>query len=691
MIRRFCIICCVIGAALLMLSILGFYSLKTHERGLRAERMGQFVAVAEQIRLDVKSRLDEFLQAEQRRPYTDYLYAYVPDSPDGDSTLVRSPLADAMTHGLAYGHFQIDPQGNIVTPYAPASADSSQLPPELAAYFQTLRTGVLDSLRGQRALRLDRFGTPAVMRSPAMALETEKKEDVLRRTDTAEPIADRQTTLPEKSQVASEESQAAQRIAGNTQTYSIDSLQQAQRPQTLQQARETATRNVGMTAAGSELPAAARVAQEVPAQANMEIPTDSPSPTVQQERIAAPRTMAARRRGLAQQPASDEVNTVSAVSKAQAEPMVQIRIEPFVPLIVPADKNSDSVFPDAVFLVRHVQIEDIHLLQGFRLNTDELVRQVQQSARKLLREGMAFELSRTPRPDAAHTAILDFGFGYVTLNLLEMEPGWITDQSSRLKTWLVWILAVVWLAVILAMVGLWRNLREQAHLARKKDDFISAVSHELRTPLTSIRMYTEMLEKDWVKQESRKREYYGTMRQESERLSRLIENVLDFSRLQRGKKQFDFAIGNINDCVRDVVEMMRPYVERNGFVLVTELRDIEPFAFDRDAVMQIVINLIDNALKYAKDAQDKQIIVRCRSQKHSAVIEVEDHGPGIPKSQQKRIFEAFYRCGDEATRQANGTGLGLALVKRFAQAHRGLVEVLNAKPSGVIFRVHLAR
>ena len=241
------------------------------------------------------------------------------------------------------------------------------------------------------------------------------------------------------------------------------------------------------------------------------------------------------------------------------------------------------------------------------------------------------------------------------------------------------------------MIGLWRNLREQVSLARKKDDFISAVSHELRTPLTSIRMYTEMLEKDWVKEESRKREYYGTMRQESERLSRLIENVLDFSRLQRGKKQFDFTMGDVNGCIRDVVEMMRPCAERNGFAIETELREMAPFAFDRDAVMQIVINLIDNALKYAKDASDKRIVVRSRPEKRSVIIEVEDHGPGIPKPQQKRIFEAFYRCGDEATRQANGTGLGLALVKRFAQAHRGLVEVLNAKPNGVIFRIHLAR
>ena len=370
---------------------------------------------------------------------------------------------------------------------------------------------------------------------------------------------------------------------------------------------------------------------------------------------------------------------------------VQIRIEPFAPLIVPGGPASEAVFPGEIFLVRHVQIEGTHLLQGFRLHESELAKQVQESARRLLREGMSAELGQAARPDAAHTAILDFGFGELVLNLLELESGWITARVATLNTWMTTILLVVWLAVLLALFSLWRNLHEQVTLARKKDDFLSAVSHELRTPLTSIRMYTEMLEKGWVKDEAKRVEYYGTMRQESERLTRLIENVLDFSRIQRGKKQFSFTLGDVNGCLRDVVEMMRPCAERAGFVIEAELSAIEPFAFDRDAVMQIVINLIDNALKYAKDASDKRIIIRSRPDDGAAVIEVEDRGPGVPKSQQQKIFEAFYRCGDESTRQTTGTGLGLALVKRFAEAHRGVVEILNAKPTGAVFRVRIAR
>ena len=252
------------------------------------------------------------------------------------------------------------------------------------------------------------------------------------------------------------------------------------------------------------------------------------------------------------------------------------------------------------------------------------------------------------------------------------------------------IISVVFLAVTLALGSLWLSTRVQLKLAQKKDDFISAVSHELRTPLTSIRMYSEMLEKDWVKSKDKLAEYYGSMRQESERLSRLIENVLDFSRIQKGRKKYAFSVGDINRCVADVVEMIRPYAAQNGFSIKTELGQLGQKTFDRDAVTQIVVNLLDNAIKYARNADDKTITVRTRNDSRYILLEVEDHGHGVPHRLRHKVFEQFYRTGSEATRETTGTGLGLALVKRFAQAHEGFVEIITAKPSGAIFRVALA-
>jgi signal transduction histidine kinase len=199
-----------------------------------------------------------------------------------------------------------------------------------------------------------------------------------------------------------------------------------------------------------------------------------------------------------------------------------------------------------------------------------------------------------------------------------------------------------------------------------------------------------MLEKNWVKSQDKVVEYYGNMRQESERLSRLIENVLDFSRIQRGRKKYAFNAGDINKCVADVVEMMRPYAMLKGFSIQTESGQIEQATFDADAVTQIVVNLLDNAIKYARDADDKTITVRTTTDGKFTVIEVEDHGPGVPHRQRNKIFEQFYRSAAESTRETAGTGLGLALVKKFAEAHNGFVEIIGAKPTGAIFRVALA-
>jgi len=199
-----------------------------------------------------------------------------------------------------------------------------------------------------------------------------------------------------------------------------------------------------------------------------------------------------------------------------------------------------------------------------------------------------------------------------------------------------------------------------------------------------------MLENRWVKSEDKLAEYYGSMRQESERLSRLIENVLDFSRIQKGRKKYAFSVGNLNECVADVVEMMMPYAAQSGFSIKTDLEPLGQTAFDTDAVKQIVVNLLDNAIKYARDAEDKTITVRTRGNSQFVLIEVEDHGPGVPHRQRKKVFEEFYRTEAEATRETAGTGLGLALVKKFAQAHNGFVEILTAKPTGAIFRVTLA-
>ncbi|MHC4482937.1 MAG: sensor histidine kinase [Planctomycetota bacterium] len=374
--------------------------------------------------------------------------------------------------------------------------------------------------------------------------------------------------------------------------------------------------------------------------------------------------------------------------EAESE-MVQVWQGPFETIVTGGGQAEESIFGKQVFLVRDVRIEDRRFQQGFQLNENRLIEEIKESAWRFMREGMSFELLQTEKEDAVYPATLDFAFGDLVLNLKETIPERIGKQVSQLQSWYFSIVAIVLVAVTLGLVSLWRYARAQMKLAEKKDDFISAVSHEFRTPLTSIRMYSEMLENKWVKSEEKLAEYYRNMRQESERLSRLIENVLDFSRIQKGRKKYTFSVGNLNECLAGVVEMMAPYAAQYGFSIRTELERLRQMTFDKDAVKQIVVNLLDNAIKYARNAEDKTITVRTKSDTQYTLIEVEDHGPGVPHRQRKKIFEEFYRSGSEATRETTGTGLGLALVKKFAQAHNGFVEILTAKPAGAIFRVAL--
>ncbi len=666
MYKRLIILSLVILSALCGLVWLGFRSIQIRAQGLEGVRLGEFAAVAEQIRRDIKRKLDEFMQTEQNRPYTDYLYSYVPEnvvSTQQQLPLLRSPLAGRLDHGLAYGNFQIEPDGNITTPNDDIRQGGLDIDNELYASVISNGLNVKNNL------------LPLLSRKIRSSDNTDYYRETEASPVTKMKVADR-IELPANEDLKKKNEENGSGRGRSSKALSIESLQeQAQKTQVMPQRRSIVEQNIfSNTASGS-----GRALASKENQADIQFRDQSEPPLGQEAQLSIGR----------QPPEQERQNDI-----------VQVRIGPFETIVTGGDNAEEFVFDGQVFLVRHVQIENRNFWQGFQLNENKLIEEVKDSASKFVREGMSFEVAPTKTKDAvnaakengdiAYTAVLDFIFGDLVLSLKETNPDRISKQISHLRNWYLSIIAVVLLAVTLGLAGLWRSARAQIRLAEKKDDFISAVSHELRTPLTSIRMYTEMLEKNWVKSEDKLTEYYKNMRQESERLSRLIENVLDFSRIQRGRKKYHFKIGDINKCIEDVIKMMKPYASQRGFSIQTELGRDGKIAFDCDAVTQIVVNLIDNAVKYAHDAEDKTITIRTRADKQYIVIEVEDRGPGVPHHQRKKIFEQFYRSEAESTRDTTGTGLGLALVKKFTEAHNGFVEIVSAKPTGAIFRVALA-
>lgn len=254
---------------------------------------------------------------------------------------------------------------------------------------------------------------------------------------------------------------------------------------------------------------------------------------------------------------------------------------------------------------------------------------------------------------------------------------------------LAWTSAVIALVFTAGFLLLYRLGIGQIRLARQQQDFVSAVSHELKTPLTSIRMYGEMLKEGWVSDEKRK-QYYTYIHDESERLTRLISNVLQLAKITRSEPRLELQNRTAAELMNQVKSKITSQVERAGFslqVLQDQQADKSYVNIDDDSFAQIVINLVDNAIKFSKHADNKTIELTCRlSPSGTTTFSVRDFGPGIARDQMKKIFQLFYRSESELTRETVGTGIGLAIVHQLALAMNAKVDVVNRDP-GAEFRV----
>lgn len=243
---------------------------------------------------------------------------------------------------------------------------------------------------------------------------------------------------------------------------------------------------------------------------------------------------------------------------------------------------------------------------------------------------------------------------------------------------------------LLLAVGLgvtYRNVSKEIALARLKSDFVSNVSHELRTPLSLIRLYAETLEMGRLKSPDKFQEYYQIIRKESERLTALINNILDFSRIEAGRKEYDFRDTDLRELVSNTLESYRYQIEQHGFTLEEKIDPVPPMRIDREAMARSLVNLVNNALKYSQD--HKYIGVNLYRENGSVKLEVIDHGIGIPNREHEKIFEKFYRVGDPLVHNTKGSGLGLSLVRHIAHAHGGEVSVDSTPGQGSKFTIKL--
>ena len=293
----------------------------------------------------------------------------------------------------------------------------------------------------------------------------------------------------------------------------------------------------------------------------------------------------------------------------------------------------------------------------------------------------------------------DYPFRLLSLPFHSFFPGKALGLYSRDKNYFLQqaqkeirlnyaLMTAFILVLILGIYLFYKYLSREAELVRLKSDFTDSASHTLKTPLTRIRMLTEKLQLGWVTEEMKKQAYFQTILAETDRMTEMINNMLDFSRIEAGRKQYRFEKTSLPEVVREAAASYRAYMRNLGFRLQVEIDDtIPPFALDEEAVKLIVVNLLQNAVKYSIDEKSIFLRLYIEKEKGHAVLEVEDKGIGMKEKDLKRVFERFYRGQGGTVQTVEGSGLGLYLVRHAVDAHNGEIKASSQPGKGSTFTV----
>jgi signal transduction histidine kinase len=664
---------------------------------LKWEAFHQHRVLAEELAARIDNRYRQLLDEEETRRFSDYAFLVIAGDPAANF-VQRSPLSDypvsSAIPGLI-GHFQVDADGGFSTPLLP------QAGVEPAAYGisaqeldrRLVLAGRMQQILGRNRLVRDAESDPAggkAAYAPSGPRSDSLATEGADRDGAAQLSLDDAATSPPRL--------APQQPAGQA---SFDRLNEAAAP--LQQARKqkhsTAlgrVEDLKLDSRYQALPAEERQAEVAGAQAPL-----LEKRAARRERSALPETLP----DPGPWPAAPALEAETAVPHTLQS---ALRIQTFESEIDPFEISLlDSghfvlfrrVWRDGQRYIQGALIEQQPFLQGviqsafretalaqmsdlivayqgnvFTAFTGQAARGYLSSAEEL--RGALLYQRRLSAPLSGMELIF-------SITRLPAAPG------GSLISWIAAVLALVLLGGFYLMYRLGAG---QIDLARQQQDFVSAVSHELKTPLTSIRLYGEMLREGWA-DDKKKQVYYDYIFDESERLSRLITNVLQLARMTRNDLQVDLkpvSAGELLDTVRSRISAQ---LERAGFEFSLDCSDAAAHSVirvDPDYFTQIIINLVDNAIKFSARAERRAIDLGCTLRQDGSVLfRVRDYGPGIPRDQMKKIFRLFYRSENELTRETVGTGIGLALVHQLVLAMDGQVDIVNQTP-GAEFRVSFA-
>lgn len=362
-----------------------------------------------------------------------------------------------------------------------------------------------------------------------------------------------------------------------------------------------------------------------------------------------------------------------------------------------------SVFinTDQVFIFRRIMIDNQIYRQGFIIRVKAFLNHLAQAyfvkqplarytnlSLKIENQGLETEIIKTGAVTQRVNFLLNrtfpspFDFLRATLICGQIP------QSAGRGTLNIMIAALV-VVIFMGLFSIYKSAWAVLDLSERRSKFVSSVTHELKTPLTNMRMYIEMLEQGMARDREREQDYFNILGSESARLSRLINNVLELSKLEKKQRHINLREGAFNDVIKEVETVMQEKLRHEGFTFIVDKSGAKPFKYDREVMILILINLIENSMKFGKAAPVKKITLKVRHEDDCVNIHMSDTGPGIPRHALKKIFDDFYRVESPLTRTTGGTGIGLALVKKFVTLMGGTVRAGNNAGPGCTITISL--
>ena len=407
----------------------------------------------------------------------------------------------------------------------------------------------------------------------------------------------------------------------------------------------------------------------------------------------------------------DQQDEESLDAKLNNEVLVQDKTEKEL-LEVPSHKTEKykvevmplrSIFinTDQVFIFRRIVIDNQIYRQGFIVQVKTFLNHLAQSyfvkqplsrythlSLKIEDQGIETEIIKTGAVTQKVNFLLNrtfpSPFDFLRATLI---CGQIPQSAGRGT--LNIMIAILVVIILMGLFAIYKSAGAVLDLSERRSKFVSSVTHELKTPLTNMRMYIEMLEQGMARDPEREQDYFNILGSESARLSRLIDNVLELSKLEKKQRHINLREGVFDDVIQEVTAVMQEKLRQEGFTFIVENTDPKPFKYDSEVMILILINLMENSIKFGKAAPVKKITLAVRHEDDGVNIHVSDTGPGIPRHALKKIFDDFYRVESPLTRTTGGTGIGLSLVKKFVTLMGGTVRAENNTGPGCTISISL--